>query len=108
MFEIYRHKTNKKFYYRLKAANGQIILTGQGYGDKKSCLNGVASVKKNVTRQGAFLSKASKDGRRYFTLVAGNGEVIGQSQMYKSASGFRNGIASVQKNSPNAVVKDLA
>ena len=107
MFEIYQSKANKKFHYRLKAANGLIILTGQGYANKKACEKGVASVKKNVSRKGAFHPKESKDGRRYFTLVASNGEVIGQSQMYKSASGFSNGIKSVLNNAPGATVNDL-
>ena len=103
MFEIYQSKANKKFHYRLKAANGLIILTGQGYATKKACQTGVASVKKNASKKSAFHSKRSKNGRRYFTLVAANGEVIGQSQMYKSDSGFSNGIKSVQKNAKGAV-----
>lgn len=76
MFEVYQPKSNKKFRYRLKAANGQIILTGQGYSTKKICLNGVASAKKNSSRQGAFHPKTARDGRKYFTLVAAHGEVI--------------------------------
>ncbi len=107
MFEVYQTKSNKKFHYRLKAANGQIILTGQGYASKKICLKGVASVKKNCSRRGAFHPKTARDGRKYFTLVAANGEVIGQSQMYKSDSGFRNGMASVRKNAPGAGTRDL-
>lgn len=107
MFEIYQSESTEKFHYRLKAANGEIILSGQGYASKEGAKNGVESVKKNVGREGAFHPKEAKDGRHYFTLVASNGEVIGQSQMYKSDSGPKNGIASVQKNSPDAEVKDL-
>ncbi len=45
---------------------------------------------------GKFLVKESKAGLR-FNLVANNGEVIAASQVYKSASGCKNGIASVAK-----------
>lgn len=38
---------------------------------------------------------------------AANGQVIGQSQQYKSESGLKNGIASVAKNA-GGKVKDLA
>ena len=47
-FEIYLDRKGE-FRFRLKAANGQIIATGEGYKAKKSCLNGIASVRKNCT-----------------------------------------------------------
>ena len=50
---------------------------------------------------GKFLVKESKAGLR-FNLVANNGEVIAASQVYKSASGCKNGIASVAKKQPTA------
>lgn len=43
----------------------------------------------------------------YFVLKASNGEVIGKSEMYKRKSGQDKGIASVQKNAPEAKVVDL-
>ena len=46
-FEIYQHK-KKEYRFRLKAANGQIIATGEGYKELKSCKNGIASIKKNA------------------------------------------------------------
>jgi len=98
MFEIYQSEKTEKYHFRLKAKNGEIILTGQGYKTKKSCENGVASVGKNGGDEGRFEIKEAADGRKYFNLKAGNGEVIGTSQMYKSESGLKNGIASVGKN----------
>lgn len=46
-FEIYQ-SANGEYRFRLKAANGQIIATGQGYKSKAACLKGVESVKKNA------------------------------------------------------------
>ncbi|MCR5686079.1 MAG: YegP family protein [Lachnospiraceae bacterium] len=46
-FEIYKDKAGE-FRFRLKATNGQIIATGEGYKDKKACKNGIESVKKNA------------------------------------------------------------
>lgn len=46
-FEIY-HDKKKEYRFRLKAANGQIIATGEGYKELKSCKNGIASIKKNA------------------------------------------------------------
>ncbi|MBR0374164.1 MAG: YegP family protein [Mogibacterium sp.] len=45
-FEVYVDKAGE-FRFRLKARNGQIIATGEGYKAKKSCLNGVDSVRRN-------------------------------------------------------------
>ncbi|HCT7003890.1 TPA: YegP family protein, partial [Morganella morganii] len=43
----------------------------------------------------------------YFVLKAGNHEIIATSEMYASKQGAMNGIASVQKNGPSEVIKDL-
>jgi uncharacterized protein YegP (UPF0339 family) len=91
-------------YFVLKASNGQTVLQGERYKSKKSCANGIESVRKNSQDENRFEVKTAKDGRTYFVLKAANGQVIGKSQMYKSASGCSNGIASVAKNAPDAVV----
>lgn len=46
-FEVYIDKAGE-YRFRLKAKNGQIIAAGEGYKAKKSCLNGIASIKKNA------------------------------------------------------------
>lgn len=106
MFEVYVSEKNGEFYFRLKAKNGEVILTSQGYKTKASCLNGVESVKKNSEEEERFEIKEAKDGRKFFNLKATNGQIIGSSQMYKSESGLKNGIASVQKNAAGEI-KDL-
>jgi uncharacterized protein YegP (UPF0339 family) len=55
-FEIYQSK-NGEYRFRLKASNGQIIATGQGYKSKASCLNGIESVKKNAPEADVVESK---------------------------------------------------
>lgn len=46
-FEVYQDKAGE-YRFRLKATNGQVIATGEGYKAKASCMNGVESVKKNA------------------------------------------------------------
>ena len=46
-FEIYLDKANQ-YRFRLKAANGEPIASGESYPDKKSALKGVASVQKSA------------------------------------------------------------
>ena len=46
-FEIYTDKAGE-FRFRLKARNGEIILSSEGYKAKASCENGIESVRKNA------------------------------------------------------------
>jgi uncharacterized protein YegP (UPF0339 family) len=48
-FEVYTDKAGE-YRFRLKAPNGEIIAIGEGYKTKKSCINGIQSVKKNVLK----------------------------------------------------------
>lgn len=50
---------------------------------------------------GKFELKVAKNGSYHFNLKAGNGQIILSSEMYESKSAAQNGIASVQKNSPD-------
>ncbi|MDX1438949.1 MAG: YegP family protein [Rubricoccaceae bacterium] len=104
-FELYTSK-NGEFRFRLKANNGQIILTSEGYKTKAAARNGITSVGKNAARGGAFETRTGKNGKHYFNLKSGNGQVIGSSQGYATAAGCKKGMDSVMKNS-GAAVDDL-
>ncbi len=54
---------------------------------------------------GKFVIKTSDAGCR-FNLVAGNGQVIGTSQVYSSMDACKNGIESVKTNAPIAPIED--
>lgn len=99
-------RTNGEFQFNLKADNGQTILSSEGYSSRAACNNGVESVKKNSQSQNNFERLVAKNGKHYFNLKAGNGQVIGTSQMYESEDGMVNGLASVLKNAHNADVVD--
>ncbi len=105
-FEITTRK-NGEFQFNLKATNGQVILTSQGYKTKANCINGIESVKKNSADEGRFERKVAADGRPFFNLIATNGQVIGSSQMYANETNMNNGIASVMNNAPEAEIVDL-
>jgi hypothetical protein len=46
-FEVWSDKAGE-YRFRLKAPNGEIIATSEGYSSKKSCMNGIQSVMKNA------------------------------------------------------------
>ena len=101
-FEIFEGK-NGQWYFRLKAANGQTILTSEGYTSKQGAEKGVASVKKNAVEE-RIEYLASKSDQPYFVLKAANGETIGSSQMYKRQVSCEKGAQSVLNHAPEAEV----
>lgn len=103
-FEI-TTRTNGEFQFNLKAANHQIILTSQGYSTRAGCENGIASVRENAQVDSNFERNKSANEKHYFNLKAANGQIIGTSEMYESTSSMENGIASVMKNAPTAVIE---
>lgn len=108
--------------FDLKHTNGQVIATSEVYETKAACLNGVESVKKNApiakvenqTVEGyetvtnpKFEMYEDKSGEFRFRLKARNGQVIAVSEGYTTKASCENGIASVQKNAPDAEVEEI-
>lgn len=96
-FECYTDKKGE-FRYRLKAGNGEVILSGEGYKSRASCDNGIASVQKNSGDAARYERKQATNGKHYFVLKAANHQVIGQSGMYASDDAMETGIKSVMTN----------
>lgn len=105
-FEIYSDKSGQ-FRFRLKADNGEKLLGSEGYRDKASARNGVASVKENAPHDERYERANSSDGKFYFNLKAANHEIIGTSETYETAGNRDEGIEDVKRVSPGAQVIDL-
>lgn len=104
-FEVYLDKAGEHR-FRLKAGNGQIILASEGYSAKDGCENGIESVRENSQNPDRFEVKDTANGGCMFNLKAGNGQVIGTSEVYNSMGACENGIESVMKNAPDAEVEE--
>ena len=104
-FELYQDKAGE-YRFRLKAGNGEIILVSEGYKQKASATNGIESVRKNAPTDERYERKDTSSGKPMFNLKATNGQVIGTSESYSSASARDNGIESVKKNAPDAKLDD--
>ena len=46
-FEIYED-SNGEHRFRLKAGNGEVIATSEGYSSRTACMNGIESVQRNA------------------------------------------------------------
>ena len=112
-------RTNTGIKFDLKAGNGEVIATSEVYSSEDACRKGIASVQKNApaaavedqTVEGFAQEKHSKfevytdkAGEFRFRLKATNGQIIAVGEGYKAKAGCLNGIASVQKNAPDAEI----
>ena len=95
--KIYKDKSGK-FRFRLKAKNGEIICSSQGYTSKSSCKKGAFSLILNAKKIKSFKVFKNKAGKSFFNVVAGNNKVIATSQAYKTENSLKKGIESVRKN----------
>ncbi len=104
-FELYNDKAGE-FRFRLKAGNGQIILSSEGYKAKASATNGIDSTRKNAPIDERYKRITTKSSQFMFKLKATNGQVIGTSEQYNAEASLENGIESVKKNPLHATLDD--
>jgi len=104
-FEL-KKSTNGKFFFSLKAGNGERVLGSEMYETKAAAENGIESVKENAADDARYERKESNKGTHYFNLKVGNGQVIASSEMYNTAAGMNSGVESVKTNAASAVVDD--
>lgn len=99
---------NGKYYFNYLAANGEIVLTSQMYASKVTARKGITSVRKNAADIEQFEANTNRKGEHYFVLKAKNRQVIGTSEGYTGKTGMKNGMKSVSKNAPTAIIEDIS
>jgi uncharacterized protein YegP (UPF0339 family) len=106
-FELFKSDKSGKFYFRLKAKNGQVILQSQGYTSKGGAKNGIESVKENCMDNNCYEKKVASNGKHHFNLLSTNKQIVGSSQMYASRSSMSAGIRAVKRVAPKATLVDV-
>lgn len=99
------------YYFVLESANGRVIGMSETYTTRSNANRGLEGVVRNVgayldwqaNRTGArFDVFRGADGRFYFSLHAGNGEIVLRSQGYSTEEAAYNGAFSVSENGVDA------
>ncbi|MET4073614.1 YegP family protein [Hymenobacter sp. UYCo722] len=103
-FQIFQ--SSGQYWYHLRADNGEIVQSGEGYTTKASCENGIKSVKVNCQPQ--RFESFFNAGQYGFNHVAANGEIIGRSEKYTTAQSRDHGIQVVLHEAPEAHVEDTS
>ena len=103
-FQIFQ--SSGQYWYRLRADNGEIVQSSEGYTTKASCQNGIRSVQANCQPQ--HFESFFNAGQYGFNHVAANGEIIGRSEKYTTAQSRDHGIQFVLQDAPTARIEDLS
>ena len=77
-FQLFQ--SSGQHWYRLRADNGGIVQSSEGYTSKAACENGIQRVKANCHPQ--CCESFRESGQHGFNHVAANGEIIGRSGKY--------------------------
>jgi len=95
--------------FRLRAANGEIVLASEGYASKQGAIGGTAAVRAAASTSTNFkVKESSSAGKYYFVLQSANGVVIGVSETYESKSNAEAGTVAVANAAAKAeTIKDL-
>lgn len=91
-FEIFKGE-DLKTYFRLRAGNGEIMLSSQGYTASSSAKKGIESVKTNGVDASRYEVFETDAGQYALRLVAANGEVIARGESYASKSNADRAVA---------------
>jgi len=106
-FEI-KGASDGRFLFNLKAGNGEIVLTSSLFDTKDAVAAAIATVKENALNDLRYERKVAKNDHPYFLLETADGDVLGRSETYSSKSAMENGIKSVMRAAPDALVKDVS
>ncbi|MGZ3418892.1 MAG: YegP family protein [Polyangiales bacterium] len=90
-FQIFKG-LDARYYFHMRAQNGEIVLQSESYTAKASATNGVDSVRENGANAARYEIRAALDGQYYFVLKAGNGQIIARGETYASRSNAEAGV----------------
>ncbi len=100
-FRLWKSRENEQFYFNLEAGDAKI--TSEGYTEKSSAENGIASVKENAANDERYERKTASDGKHYFVIKAANGEEIAKSTKFRdNTDELEKDIVAIKKEAPKA------
>lgn len=84
-FEVFTGE-NRQTYFHLRAGNGEILLSSEGYSSKAKAQNGIDSVQANGNNISQFEVFEAANGQYGVRLVATNGQIIARGELYSTKS----------------------
>lgn len=104
-YEVVKDDSAEYCWY-LKASNGEILATGEGFTTKAGCLNGIESFKVNI-ENGKFYVSKDKNGNYQYKLYTKSGRLSAIGESYKTKTQATNAAKSVRSFSMKSEVVEL-
>ncbi len=87
--------------------DGKVIVKSENYAQKASAKNGIESVKKNSKLDTKYVLKESKNGKFFFNLKAGNGQIIATSALFNTEADRAKAIELLKSKAASAPVEEV-
>ena len=106
-FEIFIGQ-HEFMYFRLRSADGDILLKSESYASKRAVVRGIESVQENAPDPTCYDVRQAANGSFHFAILAANGHVIAHSSvLYETEEECGVAMLAVQQAVPTATVTDL-
>ena len=105
-FKLSRSTASQPYRFNLHAPSHEVILRSENYASRSGALNGIQSVRENASNYARYEWKLTTDGQFMFDLTAGNRQVIGTSERYRTEQGRETGMQAVHWYAPTADLED--
>jgi len=105
-FTIYQI-ADREYYFKLKTAAGELLLTGNRYPSIQACRNDIICVRLNAGRAGAYERRMTLNTCFEFVIRNLEGQMVARSQAYVSSHTRDKMMEIVKSLAREAAVNDL-
>ncbi|GAA4418480.1 YegP family protein [Acidovorax lacteus] len=105
-FEIAR-ESDGRYRISLQGEQGDCLLRSEPLPTRAAALGALDALRQHGALDARYGRLSARDGSPYFTLKAGNGQVLAQSPRFRGARARDEGIAQAQRLVAQAPVRDL-
>ncbi len=95
------------FFFRLKASNGEPLITSEEYSSERGALQGIETFKTNVAR-GNFKISITRKGKFIVKLLTNQGNLLAQGEKYSSRAQALSAISSIKRFAESARIDEEA
>jgi uncharacterized protein YegP (UPF0339 family) len=105
-FTIYRY-VDGRYYFRLHNYSGVLLLTGESFTSRFSCLKNIALIREFADADDYYHRIHMDDGYHFYMLTP-CGRILSEGRKFSSSKAREETIVYLKRNSRQAVIKDLS
>ena len=99
------NEKERAFFFRLKASNGESLITSEDYTSLRGAWQGIETFKSNIER-GNFKISITRKGKFIVKLLTNQGNLLAQGEKYSTRTQAMSAIASIKRFAETAIRDD--